>query len=256
MAAGNPAFRVDLKISWWLSNRQSGMFIDKTMACGQAANHVAVVSIAPSGRERVGSIFFWTRTTSPESDPSRRHPSTSSSRHSPPHLAHHVCCCLGCWYCGRRLLRKTKLSRAPSGCPMTNTTQGRAGLIAWRRSRGGVGAMGKAFYKGGFEPKMNSKEASLILSLKCVLASSHALPTRQLTASQRARPDPGEGPQGPPHAHAPEPPRSRRQPVPRDQGQRSERAAGEASLLMRQHVYNSTEWTAACIQHNVQQCFS
>lgn len=42
---------------------------------------------------------------------------------------------------------------------------GRAGLVAWRRSRGGVGAMGKAFYKGGFEPKMNKKEASLILSL-------------------------------------------------------------------------------------------
>ncbi|CAG9937596.1 unnamed protein product [Clonostachys rosea f. rosea IK726] len=42
---------------------------------------------------------------------------------------------------------------------------GRAGLVAWRRSRGGVGAMGKAFYKGGFEPKMTKKEASLILSL-------------------------------------------------------------------------------------------
>lgn len=26
--------------------------------------------------------------------------------------------------------------------------------------------MGKAFYKGGFEPKMNKKEATLILSLK------------------------------------------------------------------------------------------
>ncbi|TID02246.1 Mitochondrial import inner membrane translocase subunit tim14 [Colletotrichum higginsianum] len=42
---------------------------------------------------------------------------------------------------------------------------GRAGLVAWRRSRGGVGAMGKAFYKGGFEPKMNKREACLILSL-------------------------------------------------------------------------------------------
>jgi DnaJ family protein C protein 19 len=29
--------------------------------------------------------------------------------------------------------------------------------------------MGKAFYKGGFEPKMTKKEASLILSLKYVL---------------------------------------------------------------------------------------
>ncbi|PHH72532.1 hypothetical protein CDD80_4470 [Ophiocordyceps camponoti-rufipedis] len=42
---------------------------------------------------------------------------------------------------------------------------GRAGLVAWRRSRGGVGALGKAFYKGGFETKMNKKEAALILSL-------------------------------------------------------------------------------------------
>ncbi|ETS79817.1 Mitochondrial import inner membrane translocase subunit tim14 [Pestalotiopsis fici W106-1] len=42
---------------------------------------------------------------------------------------------------------------------------GRAGVVAWRRSRGGVGALGKAFYKGGFEPKMNKREASLILSL-------------------------------------------------------------------------------------------
>lgn len=42
---------------------------------------------------------------------------------------------------------------------------GRAGFVALRRSRGGVGAMGKAFYKGGFEPRMTKKEASLILSL-------------------------------------------------------------------------------------------
>ncbi|ATY66887.1 mitochondrial chaperone (Tim14) [Cordyceps militaris] len=46
---------------------------------------------------------------------------------------------------------------------------GRAGLVAWRRSRGGVGAMGKAFYKGGFEQKMTKKEATLILSLKYAL---------------------------------------------------------------------------------------
>ncbi|PNP57937.1 hypothetical protein THARTR1_02095 [Trichoderma harzianum] len=43
---------------------------------------------------------------------------------------------------------------------------GRAGFVALRRSRGGVGAMGKAFYKGGFEPRMTKKEASLILSLR------------------------------------------------------------------------------------------
>jgi len=45
-------------------------------------------------------------------------------------------------------------------------SQGRAGLVAWRRSRGGVGALGKAFYKGGFEPRMTKREAALILSLK------------------------------------------------------------------------------------------
>lgn len=56
---------------------------------------------------------------------------------------------------------------APRGRKKANSEcQGRAGLVAWRRSRGGVGAMGKAFYKGGFEPKMTKKEASLILSLK------------------------------------------------------------------------------------------
>jgi hypothetical protein len=45
--------------------------------------------------------------------------------------------------------------------------QGRAGLMALRRSRGeAVGALGKAFYKGGFEPKMNRREAALILQLR------------------------------------------------------------------------------------------
>ncbi|KAG5946469.1 mitochondrial import inner membrane translocase subunit TIM14 [Claviceps monticola] len=45
---------------------------------------------------------------------------------------------------------------------------GRAGLVAWRRSRGGTGSLGKAFYKGGFESKMTKKEASLILSLRYI----------------------------------------------------------------------------------------
>ncbi|KAL4881124.1 hypothetical protein BJY04DRAFT_65282 [Aspergillus karnatakaensis] len=42
---------------------------------------------------------------------------------------------------------------------------GRAGLVAYRRSKGGVNALGKAYYKGGFEPRMNRREASLILEL-------------------------------------------------------------------------------------------
>ncbi|RMJ23093.1 mitochondrial DnaJ chaperone Tim14 [Aspergillus sp. HF37] len=42
---------------------------------------------------------------------------------------------------------------------------GRAGLVAFRRNRAGVGSVGKAFYKGGFDPKMGRREASLILEL-------------------------------------------------------------------------------------------
>ncbi|KAI9827973.1 MAG: mitochondrial import inner membrane translocase subunit TIM14 [Phylliscum demangeonii] len=45
---------------------------------------------------------------------------------------------------------------------------GRAGIIAYRRSRGGViaaGALGKSYYRGGFEPRMNRREAALILQL-------------------------------------------------------------------------------------------
>ena len=48
---------------------------------------------------------------------------------------------------------------------------GRAGYVALRKSRGAItqaGALGKAFYKGGFEPKMNRREASLILEIKYV----------------------------------------------------------------------------------------
>ncbi|KAF1823558.1 uncharacterized protein K489DRAFT_318281 [Dissoconium aciculare CBS 342.82] len=40
---------------------------------------------------------------------------------------------------------------------------GRAGLVALRRHRGGTNALGKAFYKGGFERQMSRKEAALIL---------------------------------------------------------------------------------------------
>ncbi|KAF2861740.1 hypothetical protein K470DRAFT_244736 [Piedraia hortae CBS 480.64] len=41
---------------------------------------------------------------------------------------------------------------------------GRAGLVALQRHRGSSSKMlGKAFYKGGFEPVMNRREAALIL---------------------------------------------------------------------------------------------
>lgn len=44
---------------------------------------------------------------------------------------------------------------------------GRAGLVAVRRWRNpdAFNALGKAFYKGGFESKMTNKEASLILEI-------------------------------------------------------------------------------------------
>ena len=51
-------------------------------------------------------------------------------------------------------------------------SQGRAGLVALRKYRGGVtqaGALGKSFFKGGFEQRMNRREAALILQLKYVL---------------------------------------------------------------------------------------
>lgn len=47
--------------------------------------------------------------------------------------------------------------------------QGRAGLVALRRYRGGVNALGRPFYKGGFEPRMNRREAALILELSYVV---------------------------------------------------------------------------------------
>jgi len=49
---------------------------------------------------------------------------------------------------------------------------GRAGLVALRRSQGGTNALGRAFYKGGFEAKMTRKEAALILQTKYVELSS------------------------------------------------------------------------------------
>ena len=43
---------------------------------------------------------------------------------------------------------------------------GRAAVVAMRRSGGGAGALGRSFYKGGFEPKMTRKEAALILGMQ------------------------------------------------------------------------------------------
>jgi DnaJ family protein C protein 19 len=52
--------------------------------------------------------------------------------------------------------------------PLTRHSQGRAGLVALRRARGGGTALGKSYYKGGFEKTMNRKEAALILETSYV----------------------------------------------------------------------------------------
>ncbi|KAH0610585.1 uncharacterized protein H6S33_012112 [Morchella sextelata] len=57
------------------------------------------------------------------------------------------------------------------GCGIAGAAlAGRIGLQAFKRYKatsgaGVAGAFGKAFYKGGFEPKMNRREAILILQL-------------------------------------------------------------------------------------------
>lgn len=82
------------------------------------------------------------------------------------HIKNGISTCMGNRHRCCSVLRKSP--SYSDSCVSTNErcSQGRAATIAWRRSRGGVGAMGQAFYKGGFEPRMNRKEASLILSLK------------------------------------------------------------------------------------------
>ncbi|GFF45630.1 mitochondrial import inner membrane translocase subunit tim14 [Aspergillus udagawae] len=52
---------------------------------------------------------------------------------------------------------------------------GRAGYVALRRYQGGMNAMGKAFYKGGFEPRMTRREAALILELPLTELSERTL---------------------------------------------------------------------------------
>ena len=80
--------------------------------------------------------------------------------------------------------RSNRRRRCHSGFPGTSCSsmlakptshshvQGRAGLVALRRYRGATNALGRPFYKGGFEPRMNRREAALILELSYVTSKS------------------------------------------------------------------------------------
>jgi len=72
---------------------------------------------------------------------------------------------------------------------------GRAGLVALRRYRGeAVGALGKAYYKGGFEPKMNRREAALILQLNERQITKEKLRKNHRTLMMLNHPDRGGSP--------------------------------------------------------------
>ncbi|KAL1961406.1 hypothetical protein VTO42DRAFT_134 [Malbranchea cinnamomea] len=71
---------------------------------------------------------------------------------------------------------------------------GRAGLVALRRYRDGVGAAGKAFYKGGFEPRMNRREAALILSLNERTLTREKIRANHRTLMRLNHPDRGGSP--------------------------------------------------------------
>ncbi|TQS37784.1 hypothetical protein Golomagni_01730 [Golovinomyces magnicellulatus] len=75
---------------------------------------------------------------------------------------------------------------------------GRAGLLAFRRSRGGggdlIGNLGKAYYKGGFEPKMNRREAALILQLSERQLTKERIRKNHRTIMMLNHPDRGGSP--------------------------------------------------------------
>lgn len=91
----------------------------------------------------------------------------------------HVCLALGSRPRRRRILRTHLLTLLLLNTP-TNLPQGRAALVAIRRSGGGAGALGRGYYKGGFEPKMTRKEAALILEMPYVSLSIPPLRERYM----------------------------------------------------------------------------
>ena len=104
---------------------------------------------------------------------------------------------------------------------------GRAGYVALRKSRGAItqaGALGKAFYKGGFEPKMNRREASLILEIKYVYRSPESQ-VDKANSVQREDVDQGQDTEEASTVDAIEPSRSGRKSIPGNESQRGERTS-------------------------------
>ncbi|KAF1986875.1 mitochondrial import inner membrane translocase subunit tim-14, partial [Aulographum hederae CBS 113979] len=71
---------------------------------------------------------------------------------------------------------------------------GRAGLVALRRHRGTVNALGRAYYKGGFEPKLNRREAALILEVPERGTTKEIVRKRHRTLMLLNHPDRGGSP--------------------------------------------------------------
>lgn len=132
-----------------------------------------------------------TSTPSPAVQPSH----TFAPRRQPRRIAYHVGVDVGRRPGRRSFLRTppplfdaaTHESAIRREKMLTNISQGRAALVALRRSGGGAGPLGRSFYKGGFEPKMTRREAALILEMPYVArapslssVTCHAR-TRQLT---------------------------------------------------------------------------
>jgi len=79
--------------------------------------------------------------------------------------------------------------------------------------------MGKAYYKGGFEAKMNRREAALILetSYGTPIVEPFLKAIANISRSQGTRTIQRDDSQEAPPAHDPQSPRSRRKPIPCDQ---------------------------------------
>ena len=156
-----------------------------------------------SYRGRRRQIFFlWTR---PRRRGRARFHHIAFLRPFPTQRRHHVAGRLGSRHRRSRFLCESWAWNSLS--TRLIPSKGRAGIVALRRSKAGGKALGKAFYKGGFESRMTRREAALILQLKYV---SGADAGSRADGVQRAHDHAREDTQEPPVANAAEPPGPRR----------------------------------------------